>query len=63
MTRYFCTDRSHRRNGRTRAIDVTPQVRLELGFMPRQSAYLASTADVVRRASQATTTDLVQRDA
>jgi hypothetical protein len=63
MTRYFCTDRSHRRDGRTRAIDVTPQVRLELGFMPRQSAYLASTADVVRRAPHVTTTDLVQRDA
>jgi len=63
MTRYFCTDRSHRRDGRTRAIDVTPQVRLELGFMPRQSAYLASTADVVRRAPHVSTTDLVQRDA
>jgi hypothetical protein len=62
MTRYFCTDRTHRRNGRTRAIDVTPQVRVELGFMPRQSAYLASTSDVVRRALHAPTDDLVQRD-
>ncbi len=52
MTRYFCIDPSHRRDGGIRPVDVTTQVRLELGFLPRESAYLASSADVIKRVSQ-----------
>jgi hypothetical protein len=52
MTRYFCIDPSHRRDGGIRPVDVTTQVRLELGFLPRESAYLASSSDVIRRVRQ-----------
>ena len=49
MTRYLCADPSHAFGGELATIDVTAQVRLEREFLPRESAYLAETGDVLRR--------------
>ncbi len=49
MTRYLCVDPGHSLGGDAGAIDVTAQVRLEREFLPRESAYLAETGDVLRR--------------
>jgi hypothetical protein len=49
MTRYLCADPSHALGGELASIDVTAQVRLEREFLPRESAYLAETGDVIRR--------------
>ena len=47
MTRYLCVDQSHRRRGEIVPVDVTAQVRSERALMPRPSAYLAITEDVI----------------
>lgn len=49
MTRYLCADPSHSLGADPASIDVTAQVRLEREFLPRESAYLAETGDVLRR--------------
>ncbi len=49
MTRYLCADPSHGLGAAPASIDVTAQVRLEREFLPRESAYLAETGDVLRR--------------
>ncbi len=49
MTRYLCADPSHGLGADPASIDVTAQVRLEREFLPRESAYLAETGDVLRR--------------
>ena len=49
MTRYLCVDPSHTLGGEPAAIDLTAQVRLEREFLPRESAYLADSGDVIRR--------------
>jgi len=61
MTRYLCVHPGHDRKGRVRAVDVTPQVRLEREFLPRESAYLASTDDVIARVLALRTGDPVDR--
>jgi hypothetical protein len=61
MTRYLCAHPGHERKGRTRAVDVTAQVRLEREFLPRESAYLASTDDVIARVLALRDTDPVDR--
>jgi hypothetical protein len=61
VTRYFCVDPSHALQGDPASIDVTAQVRLEREFMPRESAYLADTRDVVRRIRDLGTTDPNER--
>ncbi len=47
MTRYLCVDQSHRRRGEVVPVDVTAQVRSERELLPRPSAYLAITEDVI----------------
>jgi hypothetical protein len=61
MTRYLCAHPGHERKGRAHAVDVTAQVRLEREFLPRESAYLASTDDVIARVVAIRTTDPVER--
>ena len=61
MTRYLCAHPGHERKGRARAVDVTAQVRLEREFLPRESAYLASTDDVIARVAALRTGDPVDR--
>ena len=61
MTRYLCAHPGHERKGRARAVDVTAQVRLEREFLPRESAYLASTDDVIARVAALRTSDPVDR--
>ena len=61
MTRYFCADPSHALQGDPASVDVTAQVRLEREFMPRESAYLADSRDVVRRVRDLGTTDPNER--
>ena len=61
MTRYLCAHPGHERKGRARTVDVTAQVRLEREFLPRESAYLASTDDVIARVAALRTTDTVDR--
>ncbi|HWC70856.1 MAG TPA: hypothetical protein VG993_06810 [Actinomycetota bacterium] len=61
MTRYLCAHPGHERKGRARAVDVTAQVRLEREFLPRESAYLASTDDVIARVLALRDTDPVDR--
>jgi hypothetical protein len=57
VTRYFCVDPSHALQGDPASVDVTAQVRLEREFMPRESAYLADSRDVVRRVRDLRSTD------
>ena len=47
MTRYLCGHPSHRRHGEIVSVDVTAQVRAERAWLPRPSAYLAITEDVL----------------
>ena len=47
MTRYLCTDATHRKDGTMHAVDVTAQVRLERELLPRPLGYLAWTERVV----------------
>jgi hypothetical protein len=61
MTRYLCVHPGHDRKGRVRPVDVTAQVRLEREFLPRESAYLASTDDVIARVLALRTGDPVGR--
>lgn len=61
MTRYLCAHPGHDRKARARAVDVTAQVRLEREFLPRESAYLASTDDVLARVAVLRTSDPVDR--
>jgi hypothetical protein len=61
MTRYLCAHPGHERKSRARAVDVTAQVRLEREFLPRESAYLASTEDVIARVAALRTGDPVER--
>ncbi|MDH4111575.1 MAG: hypothetical protein OEV60_02695 [Actinomycetota bacterium] len=61
MTRYLCAHPGHERKGRTMAVDVTAQVRLEREFLPRESAYLASTDDVLSRVSALRSGDAIDR--
>ena len=61
MTRYLCAHPGHERKSRARAVDVTAQVRLEREFLPRESAYLASTEDVIARVAALRTGDPVDR--
>lgn len=61
MTRYLCAHPGHDRKGRPQAVDVTAQVRLEREFLPRESAYLASTEDVIARVVALRTGDPVDR--
>jgi hypothetical protein len=61
MTRYLCAHPGHDRKGRPQAVDVTAQVRLEREFLPRESAYLASTDDVIARVVALRTVDPVDR--
>ncbi|MGZ8613808.1 MAG: hypothetical protein ACXWX4_03900 [Actinomycetota bacterium] len=61
MTRYMCAHPGHERKARARAVDVTAQVRLEREFLPRESAYLASTDDVIARVAALRTGDPVDR--
>ncbi len=61
MTRYLCAHPGHERKGRAQAVDVTAQVRLEREFLPRESAYLASTDDVIARVAALRTQDPVDR--
>jgi hypothetical protein len=61
MTRYLCVHPGHERKGRAQAVDVTAQVRLEREFQPRESAYLASTDDVIARVRAIRTADPVDR--
>ena len=57
MTRYLCVDPSHTLGGEPAAIDLTAQVRLEREFLPRESAYLADSGDVIRRVNDLGDTD------
>lgn len=61
MTRYLCVHPGHERKGRAQAVDVTAQVRLEREFQPRESAYLASTDEVITRVRAIATSDPVDR--
>ncbi len=61
MTRYLCVHPGHERKGRAQAVDVTAQVRLEREFQPRESAYLASSDEVITRVRAITTSDPVDR--
>ena len=61
MTRYLCAHPGHERKGRPQAVDVTAQVRLEREFLPRQSAYLASTDDVIVRVLALRSGDAIDR--
>ncbi|MGH2539905.1 MAG: hypothetical protein ACRDGK_05250 [Actinomycetota bacterium] len=61
MTRYLCVHPGHERKGRALAVDVTAQVRLEREFHPRESAYLASTDEVITRVRAIRTNDPVDR--
>ncbi len=61
MTRYLCVHPGHDRKGRVRPVDVTAQVRLEREFLPRESAYLASTDEVISRVLALRTGDPVDR--
>jgi hypothetical protein len=61
MTRYLCAHPGHDRKGRSQAVDVTAQVRLEREFLPRESSYLASTDDVIARVVALRSGDSVDR--
>jgi hypothetical protein len=61
MTRYLCAHPGHERKGRAQAVDVTAQVRLEREFLPRESSYLASTAEVIARVLALRTDDPLER--
>ncbi|HEX7247464.1 MAG TPA: hypothetical protein VF351_05120 [Actinomycetota bacterium] len=61
MTRYLCAHPGHERKGRAHAVDVTAQVRLEREFLPRESAYLASTDEVIARVTRLRTDDPLER--
>lgn len=63
MTRYFCDDVSHWRDGEPRVVDVTAQVRLELGYAVEREAYGADVHDVLERVLQLETTDRSRRRA
>ena len=52
MTRYFCDDVSHWRDGEPRTVDVTAQVRLELGYVNDREAYSAEVREVIDRVLQ-----------
>jgi hypothetical protein len=58
VTRYLCVDPSH---GDGASVDLTAQVRLEREFLPRESAYLADSSDVVRRVSELADSDSGER--
>ena len=57
MTRYFCDDVSHWRDGQPRTVDVTAQVQMELGSVVNREAYSADVHDVIARVRQLTTDD------
>lgn len=57
MTRYLCIDPSHGRADEIRPVDVSAQVRSELGFLPGPGAYHANTREVVERVVRLDTRD------
>jgi hypothetical protein len=57
VTRYFCDDVSHWRDGQPRTVDVTAQVQLELGSVVHREAYSADVHDVIDRVRELTTDD------
>jgi hypothetical protein len=61
MTRYFCDDVSHWRDGEPRTVDVTAQVQLELGYAVEREAYGADVHDVIERVSELATDDAARR--
>ncbi len=61
MTRYLCVDQSHRRRGEVVPVDVTAQVRSERALLPRPSAYLAITEDVIAAVAAMGTASSSQR--
>ncbi len=63
MTRYRCVHPAHAYSGGPASVDVTAQVRLEREFLPRESAYLADSGDVIRRVRELSDSDPVDRDA
>ncbi len=63
MTRYLCIDPSHGRADEIRPVDVSAQVRSELGFLPGLGAYHASTRDVVEQVVRLETRDRSRREA
>ncbi|MDP9185164.1 MAG: hypothetical protein M3O29_05805, partial [Actinomycetota bacterium] len=63
MTRYFCDDVSHWRDGEPRIVDVTAQVRLELGYIADREAYGADVHEVIGRIMQLSTDDRTDRRA
>jgi len=63
MTRYLCVDQSHRRHGEIVPVDVTAQVRSERALMPRPSAYLAITEEVISAVTALDPGSLNQRSA
>ena len=63
MTRYFCDDVSHWRDGQPRTVDVTAQVRLELGYVADREAYSADVHDVIDRVLRVTDGDRAGRQA
>ena len=63
MTRYFCDDVSHWRDGEPRVVDVTSQVRLELGHAVDREAYAADVHEVIDRVAQLDAPDRARRRA
>jgi hypothetical protein len=63
VTRYFCDDVSHWRDGEPRVVDVTPQVRLELGYTVDREAYGADVHDVIDRVQRLDESDRARRRA
>jgi hypothetical protein len=51
VTRYFCDDVSHWRNGEPRTVDVSAQVQLELGAVVDREAYRADVHEVIANVS------------
>jgi hypothetical protein len=63
VTRYFCDDVSHWREGEPRTVDVTAQVRLELGYVVDREAFAADVEEVIRRIQLVSTRDRSTRRA
>jgi hypothetical protein len=61
VTRYFCDDVSHWRDGEPRIVDVTAQVRLELGYVTDREAYGADVHEVIDRVLQLPEQDRANR--
>jgi hypothetical protein len=63
VTRYLCDDVSHWRDGEPRTVDVTAQVRLELGYVVDREAFAADVREVIARVQQVGSRDRAQRRA